>query len=220
MYGNVKAHKQDNPIRPIISQIMTPTYHLAKTLKGIINPYSPTSYCLKSSYDFVDLLQTNKATGIIASLDVESMFTNLPIKDTIDIVIDRCYNHPILPKPKLEKTHLKSLLEICTTESIFRCPRGKMYCQVDGVSMGSPLGPIFADFYLGNMEEKIFENEKLKLLIYGRYVDDIFIKAENKSKIRLVKQEFEKHSKLKFKIEWSVDNKISFLDVLVENKNS
>ena len=26
MYGTVKSHKQNNPLRPIISQILTPTY--------------------------------------------------------------------------------------------------------------------------------------------------------------------------------------------------
>ena len=220
MYGNIKTHKPDNPIRPIILQIMTPTYNLAKQLLNIIKLFAPNSYCLKSTYDFVDLLQGRNCDGIIASLDVESLFTNLPIHDTIDIVLNRCYNHPSLSKPKITSEHLKTLLEICTTESIFRCPRGKLHRQVDGVSMGSPLGPILADFYLGNLEENLFENEELRPSIYGRYVDDIFLKCENKMKIKQIKKEFEKRSKLNFKIEWSVDNKISFLHVLVENKNN
>ena len=65
-----KTHKPDNPLRPIISQIPTPTYNLTKAINKIISPYVPSEYSLKSSNDFIDLLNTNTNHGIIASLDV------------------------------------------------------------------------------------------------------------------------------------------------------
>ena len=37
-YGNVKTHKPGNKLRPIISQIPTPTYALAKKLCAILTP--------------------------------------------------------------------------------------------------------------------------------------------------------------------------------------
>ncbi|XP_076043610.1 uncharacterized protein LOC143026725 [Oratosquilla oratoria] len=40
-FGNVKTHKPNNPIRPIISQIPTATYSVAKRLNEILNPYVP-----------------------------------------------------------------------------------------------------------------------------------------------------------------------------------
>ena len=51
----------------------------------------------------------------------------------------------------------------------------KLYKQVDGVTMGSPLGPTLANFFLGYIEEKIFANNK-KLLpkLYLRYIDDVY----------------------------------------------
>ena len=84
IYGNVKTHKNDNPLRPIISQIPMPTYNLAKSLNQIITPYIPSEYTLKSSSDFIDLLQFCNDDGTIGSLDVESLFTNVPIDETID----------------------------------------------------------------------------------------------------------------------------------------
>ena len=36
LYGTVKIHKPNNPLRPIISQITTPTYDTAKELNSII----------------------------------------------------------------------------------------------------------------------------------------------------------------------------------------
>ena len=35
IYGTVKTHKKNNPIRPIISQIPSPVYHLSKSLNDI-----------------------------------------------------------------------------------------------------------------------------------------------------------------------------------------
>ena len=49
IYGNVKTHKNGNPLRPIISQIPTPTYRLAKQLNTILTPYIPSEYRVKSS---------------------------------------------------------------------------------------------------------------------------------------------------------------------------
>ena len=49
--------------------------------------------------------------------------------------------------------------------------------------MGSPLGPTFANFYMGDIEEKIFKNNNLKPILFGRYVDDIFIITHNQEQI-------------------------------------
>ena len=114
LYGNVKIHKQDNPLRPIISQVLTPTYHLAKTINSIITPYIPSRYSLKSTNDFIDLLNSNPSPGILASLDVVSLFTNVPIDTTIDIMIKHVYNNDELAPPKIPPEILKNILRLCT----------------------------------------------------------------------------------------------------------
>ena len=157
IYGNVKTHKMGNPLRPIISQISVPTYNLAKKLNQIISPYIPDQFSLKSSTDLIDLLQTNKREVIIASLDVENLFTNVPINDTISIILHEAYNHPYLPPPKIPPYILGELLKLCTKEAPFRCPRGKLHVQI-GVAMGSPLGPTFANYYMGDLEKKYLVN--------------------------------------------------------------
>ena len=100
MYGNVKTHKQGNPLRPIISQCPTPTYHLAKSLNKIILPYIDNKYMLISTDDFLDLDKSNNYQGTIASLNVESLFSNVPVDTTINIIVERAYHHPNLPPPK------------------------------------------------------------------------------------------------------------------------
>ena len=127
IYGNIKTHKIGNPIRPIISQISTPAYDIAKYLNEIITPYIPNRYNLASSSDFINILRTTEAKGIMKSLDVESLFTNIPVDTTINLILDRIfkdddYNTEI----KMSKKHLKALLEICTKESPFLGPKQEM----------------------------------------------------------------------------------------------
>ena len=215
-YGNVKTHKPGNPLRPIISQIPTPTYQLAKTLNKVITPYIPNEYMLTSTNDFIDVLHANTNNGIIASLDVESLFTNVPIDKTIDIIIEHSYNHPTLPPPKIPQDILKQLLYLCTREAPFRCPQGKLYVQIEGVAMGSPLGPTFANFYMGDLEQRTFKDKSKKPHIYARFVDDIFVQVENINELETLRQQFQENSVLQFTYELNVNNKLPFLDVYVD----
>ena len=219
IYGNVKIHKPDNPLRPIISQIPTPTYQLAKQLNSIITPYVPNQFTIKSTDQFIDLVHSSKCNGIIASLDVESLFTNVPIDETIEIILNHVYNHSTIPPPKIPSILLKEFLTLCTKEAPFSAPDGKMYVQVEGVAMGSPLGPTFANFYMGNLESKVFKDKEKKPSIYVRYVDDCFVQVESEKALIDIKKSFEKHSVLKFTYELDTNKKLPFLDVLVESTN-
>ena len=55
--------------------------------------------------------------------------------------------------------------------------KNKLYKQIDGVTMGSSLGPTVANFFLGCLEEKLFANNTNNLSpnLYLRYIDDILI---------------------------------------------
>ena len=216
IYGNVKIHKPNNPLRPIISQIPTPTYNLAKTLNKIISPYVPTQYSLRSSSDFIDSLNSNKCRGTIASLDVESLFTNVPIEQTIEIIIELAYSDPNLPSPKIPREILRKLLQLCTKEAPFRSPDGKLYVQIEGVAMGSPLGPSFANFYMGYLESLAFADPENKPFIYARYMDDTFVQIKDESQLIKLRELFQNNSILKFTYEMNVNKKLPFLDVLVD----
>ena len=73
LYGTVKIHKPNHPLRPIISQIPTPIYQLTKTIKQLILPYLPSKCNIKSTHELIQVLHTIKPNnGILASLDVEN----------------------------------------------------------------------------------------------------------------------------------------------------
>ncbi|XP_043220540.1 uncharacterized protein LOC122380955 [Amphibalanus amphitrite] len=172
-------------------------------------------YSLKSTEEFLDILRGRKLQGSLASLDVESLFTNVPVLETIDIILDVVYSGTTLPPLKLSKSILKKLLLMCTTEAAFRGPDGKLYSQKDGIAMGSPLGPLFANFYMARLENTVLQNMDGPPELYARYVDDIFVCVRDEEHLKTLKTAFEEASVLRFTYEVG-GNKIAFLDTMVE----
>ena len=136
-YGNPKLHKENYPLRPIISQIPLPTYQLAKQLNKMMSPYVSKTYSLSSPGDFIDLLKEKEKRGLLASLDVSSLFTNVPVERTIDILADFAYRSDDLAPPEIPEHVMRAMLRLCTTKAPFRAPDGKLFYQVDGIAMGS-----------------------------------------------------------------------------------
>ena len=72
------------------------------------------------------------------ALDVASLFTNMPVPETVEIIIEAAYNHPKITAPLLELDDMRIFLLICTQETSFNFD-GKQYVQCGSVSMGSPV---------------------------------------------------------------------------------
>ena len=86
----------------------------------------------------------------MGSVDVDSLFTNIPLAETIDICTDTLFEN--MEKVGLSKIEFKELLSLATKESYFIF-NGQLYKQVDGVAMGSPLGPTLANAFLVHFEK-------------------------------------------------------------------
>ena len=100
-------------------------------------------HVLTSTYEFLDIIKTAEtSSGIMASLDVESLFTNISVEETIKIVLNNVYDHSEMTPPNL----LQEMLLTCTTETPFVSPTRQIYLQRDGCAMGSCLAPTLADF--------------------------------------------------------------------------
>ena len=150
LYGLPKIHKAlvDGlpKLRPIISQIASPTYSIAKFLLKFIQPFASNEYTVRDTFHFVSMLDDKDHHLIMASLDVESLFTNIPLDETIEIVTSKVFAN----KQKvdgLSKTDFRRLLKLSTKGTVFYF-NGKYYRQKDGVAMGSPLGPVLANVFL------------------------------------------------------------------------
>ena len=216
-YGTVKTHKPGNPLRPIISQVTTPTYQVAKKLNSLLAPYVPNGRSVSSATEFIDLLRTAPPCHDIASLDVESLFTNVPVDETIDIIMDRVYRGD-MPQLDIPEDVLRAMLVTCTKEAPFLSHRGELFRQVDGVAMGSPLGVLFANMYMAHVEEKTF-NDNPPPGIYARYIDDIFITTTSDEDVPHLITALENNSSLAFTSESSVNGRLPFLDVDISKQD-
>ena len=79
----------------------------------------------------------------MASLDVDSLFICIPFDETIDVCVDNLYNDK-KNLPNIPKHDFCDLLNM-TMKEIFFMFNKKYYKQVNGVAMGSPLGPALAN---------------------------------------------------------------------------
>ena len=183
LYGMAKVHKLHIPLRPVVSMKNTPEYKLAKFLDGLIKPHIPDRFILQSTEHFIDCLKDvpySKKYNMV-SFDVVSLFTNVPLPETIEIIINYLYeeNKNIMP---VERKVFKKLMFIAT-QGIFMF-NGKLYKQIDGVTMGNPLGPTLANFFLRHLEKTPFENPDNKdelPKLYLQYIDDVYAVFQSKS---------------------------------------
>ena len=109
------------------------------------------------------------------SLDVASLFTNVPLKKTVNIILKRTHNEKQIPA-SLSKRSLKKLILDTCQKTAFSF-NNKMYEQLDGVSMGGSLGPVLANIIMTECEkvivDKLIEDGIIKF--YVRYVDDTLL---------------------------------------------
>ena len=82
----------------------------------------------------------------MGSLDIDSLFTNIPLDESIDIFVNHLFENTDTVEG-FTKTELKQLLYLATKESYFIL-NGLLYNQIDGVAMRSPLGPSLAKVFL------------------------------------------------------------------------
>ena len=77
------------PFRPIMSAIKTPTYDLAKFLVPLLELII-TNICIlqKNSFEFAKEINDQDLGLFMASLDVSSLFTNIPLEETISVCRD------------------------------------------------------------------------------------------------------------------------------------
>ena len=76
----------------------------------------------------------------MVSFDVKSLFMNVPLDQTINIILKTIYDNAEL-QTNITRSELKDMLLLCTKEVHFMF-NGKIYIQADSVAMGSLLGPV------------------------------------------------------------------------------
>ena len=152
------------------------------------------------------------------SFDVVSLFTNVPLDKTIDIIIKKVYKEKRI-KTKIKAGKMRELLYLCTREGHFTF-NDETYVQTDGVMMGSPLGSLIANIFMCELETSIIPKLTDSVKLWTRYVDDTFafVKPTEIENIHRQLNSYDQH--IQFTYETETERMLSFLDVMIERKDT
>ena len=153
----------------------------------------------------------------LISFDVTSLFTNVPLDFTIDVILKRIYDENEV-NTNIPKQQMRDLLFLCTKNVHFNY-NGDIYTQVDGVAMGSPLGPVLAGIFMVELERTILPTLREHMRPWKRYVDDTIPYIKEESIERVLSKLNGYHDNIEFTYEIENDGKLPFLDVLVIRKD-
>ena len=154
----------------------------------------------------------------MVSFDVTSLFTNVPLDYTIDVILKKIYREKKI-KTKLTRQEMKQLLNLCTKDMHFTF-NNKTYKQNDGASMGNPLGPVIANIFMTELECTVVPTIRDLLPELIRYVDDTFTLVKKGELGNVLDALNSFHDDIKFTHETERNQCIPFLDVLVRRKEN
>ena len=90
---NYKVYKL--PLHPIVSNIGQASYRLAKYLARLLSPWRESEYTVQSFPEFMKHIKTKVVPRgyQLTSFDAISLFTNVSLDATIDIILKRIYKN-------------------------------------------------------------------------------------------------------------------------------
>ena len=140
-----------------------------------IKKYVPTtkSY-IRDTQDFITKIKELGPIpqgAILVTLDVSSLYTNIPNKEGITAVADQLRKHQT--KTGIS-SYILDLLKLVLHNMYFEF-NGDYFLQIGGTAMGTALAPNYANIFIDKFETKSLDNYPLKPLIWKRFIDDIFM---------------------------------------------
>jgi hypothetical protein len=209
-----KIHKKDNPGRPIINSIGSPTEKISAYIDNTLKPLArKVDSFIKDTTDYINMLKTVTLDpeDILVTIDVSALYTNIPHDEGIQAIHDWMHTNNIAT----DKIDL--ICELAT--KILKCNcfkfNGSLFIQEQGTAMGTRMAPNYAIIFMHQLETKLLAEETLKPKIWKRFIDDIFcVWSHGKHTLQTFLTNINtKHNTIKFT--WEISNKeIPFLDTI------
>ena len=105
------------------------------------------------------------------TMDVNSLYTNIPHTDGINACRSFLYRHTIDPALIND---IPILIDFILTHNLFKF-NNDHYLQIKGTAMGAKMAPAYANIFMDAIETSFLSSSPLKPSIYFRYIDDIFL---------------------------------------------
>ena len=171
--------------------------------------------CEKDLFSFCkEVQEVSSSNKFMILYDVCRLFTSIPLKETIDIAVNLIFDK--YPDLKITRQELKKSFEFATSGTHFLFD-GSYYDQIDGVAMGSPLGPVLANLFMGFHEKRWLDQFQFcDALLYRQYVDDIICLFNSEQDANEVFKFLNTQDpNMKFAFGNEKDGKLAFLDLLI-----
>ena len=146
--------------------------YLTSILQSVLDLHS--SYYLQGSFTFAENIQhlnLDPEAIILCFFDISSLFTNILVKEIIQICVGILYNNEIVPPP-IPKAFFPEIATAATTSVEFNF-NNTMNKRIGDVSKSSPLDPPLSNIFVGYYVEELFSRTS-KPVLYFRYVDEAF----------------------------------------------
>lgn len=223
LYGLPKVHKDGMPIRPVVSFVDSPCYHLSSWLNHVLKVATGfhSTYATKNSVAFADYLKNIVIphNAILVSLDVKNLFPSVPPDDCIKLVGNLLTNNNV---SQVLISDLKLLLRTVLDQNFFQF-NGKFFRQRSGLAMGSCLSPFLSEVFMNHLEEIIMKSRFANFLTaYKRYVDDVCIvwSGSERDLADFLLFVNTLHERITFTMEREVEGQLPFLDLLLTRNNN
>ena len=216
-FSLTEIHKPNNPGRPIVSACSCPTELISSYLDKIMAPIvrSLPSY-VKDSQHALQIFRDFNFLGedkLIFTMDITSLYTVIPNDEGL-LALKHFFDLRTVKEPSSET--LLRLAELVLTLNCFSFA-DSYFKQINGVAMGTKMGPSYANLFVGYVEHKFFNQYNgPKPELYRRYIDDC-IGATSSSREDLnqfITAVNSFHPALKYTWEIS-DTSLAFLDIKV-----
>ena len=152
----------------------------------------------------------------MVSNDVEALFTSVPVESSISIIRKLLEEDKELhQRTAMSVNQITCLLKFCLNTTYFTF-QGKIYEQVKGAAMGSPLSPIVATLFMEDLETKALATAPPTPKIWKRFVGDTFAIIQKADKDAFLEHINSVDANIHFTYEDSKeDGSIPFLDMLI-----
>ena len=154
-------------------------------------------------------------TSRFASLDITNMYSNIPIKETKQLLNNILASNMIDHKISSE---ILNCYEVITTQNYFAYG-DRIITQTDGLAVGAPSSGIISGIFLQHFEHAHFPilAHKHKLVNYFRYVDDVLLIYDDlQTDIHTTLSDFNSfHPNPQLTKETEHDNKLNYLDITI-----
>ena len=227
-YGQPKIHKPGVPIRPTVSYSGFPKYNLNKYIANILKAYvKDENNNAKNFTSFSNYIRNAPVEDdeIMVSFHVTSLYTNIPIIDTLNIIKDYVNNDDqFTRKTAIHQDKFLDLVHLVLTTTWYTF-NSQFYQKTDGVAMGGPASSATAEIYMQAYECTAITTALHPTTalyppkVWERFVDDVYSILKRTHLENFFHHINNLHQNIRFTMEEESNGELAFLDTLLKRNN-